>query len=236
MSLFELLKEDLEEPRKIKFYGWIRRIRVGGGGSLIFIDIYDGTCVGDLKCIISKEEYLGNKFVSQDELTDFELFKDLSFEQLLKTEFLSDGCAVVVNGILVKSPDSAIQKFELQIQRLRVIGGVDNPCKYPIQKSSEKQLITLRQLPFMRIRSQAMQSIFRICSKLELGIHIFMDEHNVQKIDPNIITMSDCEGAGEIFTISPLIFSHQVPVGLTVSSQLPLESAICVLWSLSLLE
>eukprot|EP00475_Leptophrys_vorax_P040038 TRINITY_DN7359_c0_g2_i2.p2 TRINITY_DN7359_c0_g2~~TRINITY_DN7359_c0_g2_i2.p2 ORF type:complete len:344 (-),score=101.04 TRINITY_DN7359_c0_g2_i2:1520-2551(-) len=59
-----------------------------------------------------------------------------------------------------------------------------------------------------------------------------MDEHNVQKLDPNIITMSDCEGAGETFRISPLMFSKDpqgepIPVGLTVSSQLPLESGIC---------
>ena len=42
-------------------------------------------------------------------------------------------------------------------------------------------------------------------------------------VDPNILTMSDCEGAGEMFKVSPQMFKEEV-VGLTVSSQLPLEA------------
>jgi asparaginyl-tRNA synthetase len=58
-----------------------------------------------------------------------------------------------------------------------------------------------------------------------------MDQESVEKTDPNILTNSDCEGAGEVFKVSPLIFStddegRQLPVGLTVSSQLPLEALI----------
>jgi asparaginyl-tRNA synthetase len=226
-----------DEPIKTKFYGWIHRIRIGGGGSLIFIDIYDGSCIGSLMCIASEEYYQGEQYIqtpldTKYELTDSDSFKTLQFSQLSKAEYLSDGCAVVIDGLMVKAPGEATQKFEFQIHRLRVIGGVEDPTTYPIQKSTEKHFTSLRQLPFMRIRSQVMQSIFRICSKAELGIHRFMDDHDVQKVDPNIITMSDCEGAGETFGITPLMFSRDsegkdIPVGLTVSSQLPLESTIC---------
>jgi len=208
--------------KEIIFYGWIRRIRIGGAGKLIFIDIYDGTIVGSLMGIISKDNY---------EIDNNTEFTKLEFEQLSKSEYISDGSSVEVKGILQNSPENTTQQFELHIKNINVINNIDNPLKYPIQKSSEKQLITLRQYPFYRIRTQLIQSIFRINSVLEYGIHTFMFENNIQKIDPNIITTSDCEGAGETFMISPLIFSQDkdnnfIPVGLTVSSQLPLESAI----------
>lgn len=220
-----------------QFYGWIRRIRVGGNGSIIFIDIYDGTKVGALMCLATPEFYGNSQSIKlQMETVDSPRFNELSFAQLSMSSHLSDGCAVVVDGKIVLSPSGTTQKFEFQVHRLRVIGPVEDPKTYPIQKSSEKSLVTLRQHPFMRLRAQAMQCIFRIASKLEFGIHIFMDKFNVVKIDPNIMTMSDCEGAGETFIVSPNLFSpetidergekKQIDIGLTVSSQLPLESAI----------
>jgi asparaginyl-tRNA synthetase len=205
----------------IQYYGWVRRIRIGSNGSngsIIFIDIYDGTHVGALMCIALEDIYDGDN--------------KILFNQLSKSEFISDGCAVEVIGKLVQPSGNAIQKYELQIERLQVIGSVEDPATYPIQKSTDKLLSALRKLPFMRFRSQIMQSLLRISSKLELAVHIFMDNYTVEKIDPNIITISDCEGAGETFMVSPPMFSKdeegkEIPVGLTVSSQLPLEAAIC---------
>ncbi len=94
-------------------------------------------------------------------------------------------------------------------------------------------MVSLRSLPFYRFRAQASQSVFRIRSKLDMAVHLFMDQEDVQLTDPNIMTVSDCEGAGETFHVDPLMFSNHpetgepLKVGLTVSSQLPLEAAIC---------
>lgn len=239
-SLFELYRlyennQSIVIGKIIKIYGWIRRVRSGVNDTIAFIDIYDGTCVGTLKCLAIKDEYLGSMYddtyTKADDLTDADKFETLSFDQLLKAETLSDGCSVVIEGKLVLSPKDASQKIELQIKRLRVIGGVFDPTTYPIQKTSEKQLQTLRKYPFMRMRAEAMQCIFRISSVLELGIHTFMSEQRVCKLDPNILTMSDSEGAGETFSVAPVMFSKDpegkdIPVGLTVSSQLPLEAGI----------
>lgn len=219
-----------------KFYGWVRRVRVGGGGSIVFLDLYDGTKVGALNCVIDEtsvseaaavHEAEDAESLSQDE----KFFAALTFEQLNQAEYLSLGCAVVVCGKIVLSPPTATQDFELHGTRVRLIGGIDDPEKYPIQKGTEKKMTSLRQLPFYRFRSQVMQSIFRIRSKLGLGVHLFMDSEDVQLTDPNIMTVSDCEGAGETFTINPNFFStnkdgEPLPVGLTVSSQLPLEATI----------
>ena len=125
----------------------------------------------------------------------------------------------------MKSPEGTTQKFELKIDRLQVIGGADDYLTYPIQKSSEKHLMTLRQMPFMRMRTQMVQSLFRIRSTLLFSIHSYFHEKGVVCTDPNILTSSDCEGAGEMFKVTPQMFGSDSSVGLTVSSQLPLEAS-----------
>lgn len=240
-SLNELYEMHDSDPltvsnKSLKFYGWIRRTRVGGSGKMVFIDIYDGTRVGALMCIATQKSY-------QDDDTKDNEFKKLTFDQLSQAESLSDGCSVVAEGTLVLSPlkednSKRMQSFELQVSKLSVIGGTD-ALHYPINKTSEKKLTTLRTMPFMRFRSQITQSLFRISSKLEFAVHCFMDENDVCKVDPNILTIGDCEGAGEIFRVEcankkpgegPMFSTDEngkeIPVFLTVSSQLPLEAAI----------
>eukprot|EP00591_Stephanopyxis_turris_P005975 CAMPEP_0195519004 /NCGR_PEP_ID=MMETSP0794_2-20130614/14149_1 /TAXON_ID=515487 /ORGANISM="Stephanopyxis turris, Strain CCMP 815" /LENGTH=565 /DNA_ID=CAMNT_0040648071 /DNA_START=89 /DNA_END=1787 /DNA_ORIENTATION=- len=230
--LFEKDKAQLDN-RKTAFYGWVRRVRVGGGGSIIFLDLYDGTKVGSMNCLVDEADYgKGDAEASAAELTqDEKSYVTLTFEQISQAEHLSLGCAVVVDGKMVLSPPTATQDFEFAASRVRLIGGVEDPLAYPIQKGTEKKMTSLRQLPFYRFRSQVMQCLFRIRSKLDLAVHMFMDQEDVQLTDPNIMTVSDCEGAGETFTVAPNFFSkneagENLKVGLTVSSQLPLEAAI----------
>jgi len=196
----------------IIYFGWIRRVRMGASGTMAFIDIYDGTITGELKCVAEKENY---KPIIKSKI--------LEFDKLLDSSYLSPGSSVCVKGILVKSPDGTTQNFELKTSQLEVIGEIEDCQTYPIQKSCERNLMALRKLPFMRMRSQLTQSLFRIRSSLLFVIHKFFHENNVVCTDPNILTSSDCEGAGEMFKITPQMFGEN-PVGLTVSSQLPLEA------------
>ena len=236
ISLNKLYQMHATDPQSVSnkmltFHGWVRRTRIGGRGDIVFIDIYDGTRPGALNCLANKEDYM----TSNVEITENTEYKVLKFDQLSESKSLSDGCAVIVNGLLVLSPPreddkKRTQLFELHIEQLGVIGETD-PLNYPINKTSETKLVTLRNLPFMRFRSHITQSLFRIGSKLEFAVHKFMDQNDVCKVDPNILTIGDSEGAGETFTVKPLIFSRdgdgkEIPVSLTVSSQLPLEAAI----------
>ena len=109
---------------EIKFYGWIRRVRVGGGGSLVFIDIYDGTKVGCLRGVASSDHYINSDEYKSDD-NDEKLYKTLVYSDLSESSKLSCGCAVAVEGILVKSPEGTTQKFELQIKKLQIIGGIE---------------------------------------------------------------------------------------------------------------
>jgi asparaginyl-tRNA synthetase len=227
----------------ISFAGWVRRIRVGGGGSIVFIDVYDGTRVGSLNCLCDEGTYLGTTATTTEEKEeeggvssshqDVSQYTTLTYDQLTKTDSISIGASVLITGSIVLSPPSATQDFELYASSVHVIGRVYDPITYPLQKGTEKKMVSLRSIPFYRFRSQASQCVFRIRSKLDMAVHIFMDNEDVQLTDPNIMTISDCEGAGETFTVSPLMFSTDAvsgeahKVGLTVSSQLPLEATIC---------
>jgi len=240
-SLIQLSRLYAQDPALIadkstSFHGWVRRIRVGGGGSIVFIDMYDGTQVGSLNCLCEEAWFKGTDddgTKSEEDTNENEChYKTLTFEQLNQSEHISIGCAVVIDGKIVLSPPSATQDFEIQATRVRVIGKVFDPVAYPLQKGTEKKMVSLRNLPFYRFRAQASQSVFRIRSKLDMAVHLFMDQEDVQLTDPNIMTVSDCEGAGETFHVDPLMFGNDsegnpVKVGLTVSSQLPLEAAIC---------
>mmetsp|Transcript_825 Transcript_825/g.1419 ORF Transcript_825/g.1419 Transcript_825/m.1419 type:complete len:565 (-) Transcript_825:100-1794(-) len=222
----------LISEKRTSFHAWVRRIRVGGGGSIVFVDLYDGTKVGSLNCLCEETTFSGTDNGNEKKSGDEACYKTLTFEQLNQSEHISPGCAVVIDGKIVLSPPTATQDFEIQATRVRVIGNVFDPIAYPIQKGTEKKMISLRNLPFYRFRAQASQSVFRIRSKLDMAVHLFMDGEDVQLTDPNIMTVSDCEGAGETFHVSPHMFSNgadgePLNVGLTVSSQLPLEAAIC---------
>ena len=238
-SLIQLSRLYAQDPALIadkstSFHGWVRRIRVGGGGSIVFIDMYDGTQVGSLNCLCEEVWFKGTDdgTKSAEDNENECHYKTLTFEQLNQSENISIGCAVVIDGKIVLSPPNATQDFEIQATRVRVIGKVFDPVAYPLQKGTEKKMVSLRNLPFYRFRAQASQSVFRIRSKLDMAVHLFMDQEDVQLTDPNIMTVSDCEGAGETFHVDPLMFGNDsegnpVKVGLTVSSQLPLEAAIC---------
>lgn len=103
----------------------------------------------------------------------------------------------------------------------------------------------LRTTPHLRIRTDFQSLLLRIRSKLVSSIQAhFAEAHNsnlpVYLVHPPLITSSDCEGAGEVFTLSPkntkpapstsnesaakseLYFRD--PKYLTVSSQLHLEA------------
>ena len=125
------------------------RIRSADNGNIIFIDVYDGTCQGSLNFIFENAYYSLEK-------------ESLRFEDLSNTKILSIGCSVEIFGVIVKSPKSVKQEFEIHGFYLKLIGGVENAETYPIQKSTEKNMVTLRNMPFMRMRAPITQTLFRM--------------------------------------------------------------------------
>lgn len=180
--------------------GWIRSCRIQN--TILFFEISDGTC----KTIQS--------------ICENPLLIDS-----LKT--LTVGSALSVKGILAESPAKG-QDIEFRIIEVLWKGPI---CEADTYLLSGKRigLDKLRENPHLRAKTRIFSSIFRIRSSLSEAVHTFFKQKGFYHLNPNIITTSDCEGAGEIFRITnmnkqnpPIEFFGQ-PAFLTVSSQLQLE-------------
>lgn len=139
------------------------------------------------------------------------------------------GQSVLFSGKWIRSRGN--QDYELQYDpnksghRALVVGDV--PELYPIQKKAMSYPF-LRTLPTLRHRTSTMASILRLRSQLEGLFFRFFEENDVVKVHAPILTSSDCEGAGEQFSVNvtdrdPKDPFFGKPAFLTVSTQLHLE-------------
>ncbi len=188
--------------------GWVRTRR--DSGRLSFLEINDGSCLANLQVI------------AEDSLPNY----------TTEVKKLGTGCAVRVRGELVLSPARG-QEVELRASEIRVLGQAD-PASYPLQKKRHS-FEFLRTIPHLRPRTNALGAVARIRSALSFAIHRFFREQGFVHVHTPIITTSDCEGAGEMFTVTTLeagelarqegfsgdFFGRRA--GLTVSGQLQAE-------------
>ena len=114
--------------------------------------------------------------------------------------------------------------------------------RYPIQKKYHSAEY-LRTLPHLRLRTPLNALLARMRSECDFAFAKFFRDRHFIRLQPPLITSSDCEGAGEVFTVSSnqpipstgerpgtsqndngLFFRD--PKFLTVSSQLHLEAFV----------
>ena len=207
----QTIKEILRNPsigREMTVSGWVRTRR--NSGSLCFVELSDGSCLANLQVI------------ADSGLENFST----------EIKKLTTGSSVEVCGILVNSPAKG-QEVELQANKITVLGYAD-PAVYPLQKKRHS-FEFLRSINHLRPRTNALGAVSRLRSALSLGIHEFFAEHGFFQVHTPIITTSDCEGAGEMFTVTALdtkqlggpdpfggdFFGRRA--GLTVSGQLQAE-------------
>jgi asparaginyl-tRNA synthetase len=196
----------------IEIKGWLKTRRDAKG--LSFLAVNDGSCLRDLQVI------------AEDGLYNY------------RTEIkkLSTGCSLQITGSLVQSPAQG-QPVELRAEQVTVLGLAD-PASYPLQKKRHS-FEFLRSIAHLRPRTNSLGAATRIRSRLSYAIHTFFQERGYYYIHTPIITTSDCEGAGEMFTVTAMDL-EQVPwadgrpdysrdffgrpAGLTVSGQLEAEA------------
>jgi len=253
----------------VQLHGWVYSVRVQGAGSLTFIDIGDGTTVSPVRCLAVKEDdknallSYGSSAVEGQEPAnaDEAVYTTLTYDQLADVNSLCLGCSIQILGYVAEPPEGTTQTLEVKVLSLKVIGGVENATAYPIQKSILKKPASLRQYAHARFRAPLIQQWMQIRSQALFSVHEFFWSEGVPLLDPNIMTSNDCEGAGEVFKVSPQMFTKEAAaekpkkkkkqkggeeekeveevaeqideklavtaapeVGLTVSSQLPLEA------------
>lgn len=193
---------------KVIVSGWIRTRR--DSGSLSFLELGDGSSLSNLQVI------------AEAELPNYG-------SEIRK---LTVGCAIEVRGLVVASPAKG-QDVELRADSITVIGWAD-PETYPLQKKRHS-FEFLRSIAHLRPRTNALGAVARVRSALSFGIHDFFNNHGFYQVHTPVITTSDCEGAGEMFTVTALeptqlqgndpfrndFFGRRA--GLTVSGQLQAE-------------
>jgi asparaginyl-tRNA synthetase len=155
--------------------GWVRTRR--DAKDFCFFELNDGSCLRSLQVI------------ADSNLPNFGEIKSLG-----------TGASIAVEGKLVASPGTG-QKWELAATRIEVIG--ESPEDYPLQKKRHSDEF-LRTIAHLRPRTNKFGALFRIRSKLAHAIHTFFQDRGFVYVHTPILTAADCEGAGEMFTVTTL--------------------------------
>ncbi len=156
--------------------GWLRTVR--HSKSVSFLEISDGSCMSGLQAVASPEL--------------------AEYEEVVRD--LATGCAVRIEGELVDSQGKG-QRFEIQATRVELVGGVGDD--YPMQKKRHS-LEYLRTLGHLRTRTNTLGAVLRVRNATSRAIHEFFQERGFIHLHSPIITLSDAEGAGEMFRVSTL--------------------------------
>ena len=211
MDLKDLLKEiSKHEGQTLTLEGWVKNHRKQK--EFGFIDLYDGTCFESLQVVYD------NKLVNFDEITKIHI-----------------GSAVKITGEIIKS-EGGKQNHELKLSEIEVLG--DCPEDYPLQTKNRPTREYLREIAYLRPRTNLFGSAFRVRSVAAYAIHKYFQENGYVYFHAPLITASDCEGAGEMFNVTTLDLEKVAKTGkldykddffgkktaITVSGQLQAET------------
>jgi asparaginyl-tRNA synthetase len=157
--------------------GWVRTKRELKG--FAFIEVNDGSSLANLQVVINQD------------LSDY--------EAIIKK--LNTGASVEVSGRLVASQGKG-QRIELQAEAVKVYGEAD-PETYPLQKKRHS-FEFLRTIGHLRSRTNSFGAVFRVRNACSAAIHEFFQQRGFLWVHTPVITANDCEGAGELFSVTSL--------------------------------
>ncbi|HHT29115.1 MULTISPECIES: asparagine--tRNA ligase [Petrimonas] len=168
--------KSVETGKEINVKGWVRTRR--GNKNVSFVALNDGTTINNIQIVI-----------------DIALFG----EEFLKP--ITTGSCINVNGILVESQGQG-QSVEIQAKEIQIYGTAD-PATYPLQKKGHS-LEFLREIAYLRPRTNTFGAIFRIRHHMAYAIHKYFNDRGFYYFHTPIITASDAEGAGSMFEVTTL--------------------------------
>ncbi|HEY9888379.1 MAG TPA: asparagine--tRNA ligase [Candidatus Obscuribacterales bacterium] len=210
IRISDLLKS-AQPGDRVTVQGWVRTKR--DQKTLCFINVNDGSCMGGLQIVAAAD------------MADF----------AASVATITTGASVEVAGQVVESPAKG-QRIELQAEKITVFGGADET--YPLQKKRHS-FEFLRTIGHLRSRTNTLGAVFRVRHAAAQAVHEFFRDRGFLWVHTPILTASDCEGAGEMFTVTslnwqrpPLTEANAIdvaqdffgkPAYLTVSGQLEAE-------------
>ena len=195
--------------------GWVRTRRDSKAG-LSFINLHDGSCFDAIQ------------IVAPNSLPNYD-------SDVLR---ITTGCSVRATGELVESQGKG-QRVEVQATGIEVLGWVDDPEHYPMSAKRHTRE-HLREHAHLRPRTNLIGAATRVRHTLAAAVHRYFHERGFFWIHTPIISVSDAEGAGQMFKVSTLDFANiprtdkgevdygqdffGKPTFLTVSGQLAVEN------------
>ena len=217
-STKEILSGKIAIGEKVTVAGWIRTRRDSKAG-FSFLAVNDGSGFDNVQII------------APNTLNNYE-------SEILK---LTTGCSVVVDGTL-KASEGKGQAYEINADKVFVTGFVEDPDTYPMS-AKRHSVEYLREYAHLRPRTNLMGAVMRIRNTVAYAIHSFFQDNGFMWIATPLITSSDCEGAGEMFTVTNFDLNN-VPKNdkgeadfskdffgkhayMTVSGQLNVETYAC---------
>ena len=156
--------------------GWVRTRR--GNKNVSFIALNDGSTINNIQIVVDNANFDEN-----------ELKK------------ITTGACIGVNGVLVQSMGKG-QTVEIQATSIEVYGEAD-PETYPLQKKGHSMEF-LRDIAYLRPRTNTFGAVFRIRHNMAMAIHTFFHQRGFYYFHTPLITASDCEGAGQMFTVTTM--------------------------------
>ncbi len=170
----DILKNGQPEE-KVVVKGWVRTKRELKG--FAFTEVNDGSSLAGLQVVLDGD------------VPEYDI--------ILKK--INTGASIEVAGTLVASQGKG-QRIELKASSATVYGEAD-PETYPLQKKRHS-FEFLRTISHLRSRTNTLGAVFRVRNACAAAIHQFFQDKGFLWIHSPIITASDCEGAGELFTVT----------------------------------
>lgn len=187
--------------------GWLRTKRTSKNVSFLMIN--DGSTLSNLQIVIDHE------ITSEEILSEFTV-----------------GASISIEGNLKKNERD--NSYEILAIKIELLGKSDS--SYPLQPKPHSMEF-LRSITHLRSRTNTFGAIFRLRGAISHAIHSFFYNLGFVNFSSPLITTTDGEGAGEMFTISALDFEKNQKIdftkdffsekaSLTVTGQLEAETAI----------
>lgn len=171
------LLRNAQPDETVTIQGWVRTKREQK--EFCFVEVNDGSSMVGLQAILNPT------------LPDYA-------ETVKK---LSTGASVTIAGVLVASPGKG-QRIELRAETVTVYGEAD-PETYPLQKKRHS-FEFLREIAHLRARTNTIGAVFRVRNACANAVHQFFQERGFLWVHTPIISANDCEGAGELFTVTTM--------------------------------
>jgi asparaginyl-tRNA synthetase len=183
-TIKELLAKGKELTlQEVTVQGWVRSFR-----SNRFIALNDGSTIKNIQVVVDFESF------------DVELLKKITTAASLK-----------VKGEIVES-QGAGQEIEVIAKDIVVLGEANpDDLQATILQPKQHSLEKLREQAHLRFRTNTFSAIMRVRNSLMFAIHQYFNQNGFVYVNTPIITGSDAEGAGEMFTVTNFDLEKPLP-------------------------